>query len=371
MERVDMGAIAAEVQAVIARGGPDDDAQFDKLVRTVHAAQCATIPQLGKLAERKGRGPGAVEDWRMLPMVPTTAYKRYDLFAGPLPAACTFKSSGTSGAAPTRAHYSSHGLSLMDTAIDSNARRMLFPDDRKPRMLVLAPPVALAPDVIMVHGMNRMMMRFGGEGSRFLLGPGGLDPEAVVSELGRAAQDNVPVGLFGASFGMVHLLEAMDARGVRINLPPGSRTLDAGGFKGRSREVSREQLREWIASRLGVDPAWQVNLLGMTELPSQHYDDGIAARAEGRPPLRGKRSPPWTRACVLDPATLTPCAPEVEGILMHVDLANVERPLALLTDDMAASHADGSFSILGRARGAEARGCSLSADEWMRAKEAA
>ena len=370
MERPDLAAIAAEVLTVIARGGPDDEARFDDLVRRVHAAQCAAIPQLGRLAAQKGRGPGEVDGWRTLPAVPSGAYKRYDLFAGALPAARTFTSSGTSGATPSRAHYSSQGLALMDAAIDSNARRMLFPDERRPRVLVMAPPAAVAPQMIMVYGMDRLIGRFGGEGSRFLVGPGGLDLPAVVTELERAAADNVPVGLFGASFGMVHLLEAMDARGTRITLPPGSRTLDAGGFKGRSRDVSREELRDWIASRLGVGPDWQVNLLGMTELPSQIYDDGIAARAEGRAALRGKRPPPWLRPTVRAPLSLTPGPPPVPGRLPPTGPPTTISPLALLTDDMGVPHADGSLSILGRARGAEARGCSLSVDEWVRVQEA-
>ena len=80
-------------------------------------AQCAAIPQLGKLAALKGRGPGAMTGWRMLPAVPSGAYKRYDLFAGTLPAARTFVSSGTSGTAPSRVHYSPEGLALMDAAL--------------------------------------------------------------------------------------------------------------------------------------------------------------------------------------------------------------------------------------------------------------
>jgi hypothetical protein len=41
------------------------------------------------------------------------------------------------------------------------------------------------------------------------------------------------------------------------------------------------------------------------------------------------------------------------------DLANVSRPLAILTDDIAEPAGNGGFHVLGRASGTAPRGCSL------------
>ncbi len=364
-------ALSRELEVVIRDGGPRDDAAFDEFVRRIHDWQCEHVDPLARLARAKDRGVGKVTSWHELPAAPAAAWKRFDLYGGPPPAR-VFKSSGTTSGVDQvcQAPYSELGLALMDAAISVNARRMLFPDETPTRILVLAPPPIAAPHMIMAYGMQRLIDEFGVPGSRFLLGPGGLDPAGILGELSRATHERVPVTLIGASFGFVPLLDGLAEKGVRIELPAGSRTMDAGGFKGRSREVTRVQMQEAIAARLGVPPPWSVNLLGMTELPSQLYDDGIAALHEGRVSFAGKRNPPWTRTAALDPVTLDPAPHGATGILLHVDLANIERPLAVLTDDVGVTHDDGSFTILGRAHGAEARGCSLSVEEWQRAQGA-
>jgi hypothetical protein len=358
---------SAAVHDCLASGGPRDDLEFTALARGVHEAQCAAIPALAALAAHRNQGPDRIDHWTDLPAVPVGAYKRFDLYAGSRPPVRTFTSSGTSAGPATvsRAPYSEDGLELMNRVISLNARRMLFPDGLRTRILVLAPPPSAAPGMIMAYGMERLILEHGAEGSRFLLAPGTFDLEAILQELARAERAGVPVTLIGASFGFVHLLDAMASRDLRFSLPPGSRTMDAGGFKGRSREVSAAAMQEAIADRLGIPAPWSVNLLGMTELPSQLYDDGLAAHHEGREPLKGKRVPPWMRTLVIDPESMAPAAPGRPGLLQHIDLANVERPLAVLTDDVGVLEPDGSFRILGRATGAEARGCSISMEAWL------
>jgi hypothetical protein len=66
----------------------------------------------------------------------------------------------------------------------------------------------------------------------------------------------------------------------------------------------------------------------------------------------------------LDPATLLPAAPGETGLLAHWDLANVERPLAVLTDDLGIAR-DGGYEILGRVSDADAKGCSISLDDFL------
>lgn len=392
-----------------------DDECFDDLVQRIHAFQCQSLEPLRRLALHQGRGPEQVKHWQQLPSVPSQAYKRYELYSGCEPCVRTFQSSGTTATSPpgvgtlsgtgavtsvSKAAYSMQGLQLMDRVIYLNAQRMLFPDmmsdslhecsdavttegaipsglqaepsssgraSQKPQILVLAPPPSAAPGMIMAYGMQRLIGEFGAEGSRFLLGPGGIEPAALGTFLARATEKGIPITLIGASFGFVHLLDGLNAQGLRLQLPPGSRTMDAGGFKGRSREVSGEWMQGQVAEWLGVPATHVINLLGMTELPSQLYDDRLAAHLQDRKPLLGKRIPPWMRVQVLEPQSLQPCAPGQPGLIRVVDLANLERPLSLLSDDVGVLFADGSLKVLGRATGADARGCSLSIEEWMAA----
>ena len=138
--------------------------------------------------------------------------------------------------------------------------------------------------------------------------------------------------------------------------------MHAGGFKGRSREVRADELEGEIYDRLGVPRERTINALGMTELASQFYDDSLAAAHQKRDTRLGKINPPWTATVVVDPGTLEPVAAGEEGVLVHLDLANVERPAAVRTNDLGRQLVNG-FEILGRAKGAEEGGCSLTVDD--------
>ena len=138
--------------------------------------------------------------------------------------------------------------------------------------------------------------------------------------------------------------------------------MDAGGYKGRSRALTRSELDSAIAEGLGVPASRALNLLGMTELASQFYD-GVLARDSAE--VRRKENAAWTATRVLGPESLEPLAAGERGLLMHVDLANLERPAFVRTDDIGFWDADG-FEVLGRAEGTGTRGCSLSVEELVR-----
>src|SRR5262249_62325078 len=94
--------------------------------------------------------------------------------------------------------------------------------------------------------------------------PGGATPARP------AARE--PLALCGTSFAFVPLLDRLEARGASLALPAGTRVMETGGFKGRSRELSRDELHGAIEARLGVPRASIVNQYGMCELASQFYE---------------------------------------------------------------------------------------------------
>jgi hypothetical protein len=71
---------------------------------------------------------------------------------------------------------------------------------------------------------------------------------------------------------------------------------------------------------------------------------------------------------VLDPATLSPLPDGQRGLLAHYDLANAGSVIAVLTEDLGHRDGDG-LQLLGRAPGAEPRGCSVAMDELLAAAE--
>src|SRR5262249_19119058 len=123
---------------------------------------------------------------------------------------------------------------------------------------------------------------------------GRLEMESLVAACQGAQASRRPLAILGTSFSFVHVLDALGA--TRLPLPEGSRILHTGGFKGRSREVSAEDLRTSLAHAFGLDPAFIVGEYGMTELSSQLYEGTLRARL-GLPTPCGRHGvflpPPW------------------------------------------------------------------------------
>jgi hypothetical protein len=143
--------------------------------------------------------------------------------------------------------------------------------------------------------------------------------------------------------------------------------METGGSKGRRRAIEPAALRAKLSEAFGIAEEMMVNEYGMTEACSQFYDGSL--REDGRE----KRGPAWARALICDPETLEPAAAGKTGIVRWVDLANCYSLSFVLTEDLARAGNEGKhgpgtapFTLLGRAEGAEARGCSLAAEEWSR-----
>ena len=134
--------------------------------------------------------------------------------------------------------------------------------------------------------------------------------------------------------------------------------MDTGGAKATGIEVSREDVKAAFQRVLGIPATHLVNEYGMTEMGSQFYEDTLRAHHEGRAARPGFTIEPWVRTRVFDPRTMRECAPGEPGVLVHYDLANVEIPFAIQTEDVG-SVCDGRLTLQGRLPEAERRGCSL------------
>jgi hypothetical protein len=353
--------IAAYIKSSFTK--PDEDA-FNRLALEVFSFQYAHVPIYQKLCDKRGAAPGRISTWRDIPGISTEGFKLFELFSKPpAEAQRIFSTSGTTqGVNKGRALFSEEGHELMDAAILENARRYLFPDSGTYRFLIIAPPPEKAPHMIMAYGMDQLKKNYGSPGSRFLIGEQGFVPDELARELRQAVQENIPVALIGASLGFLSFFDFCAQQGLSFDLPQGSRTLDAGGYKGRGRMIAQDEFISLITRFLGIAPDMSINLLGMTELGSQFYDNALKNRCSGTAGARCKENPPWTRTLVLDPRTMQEVPVGAQGVLWHLDLTNLERVAAIQTDDIGRRREQG-FEILGRARGSEVRGCSLSIEE--------
>ena len=341
--------------------GRDDEARFERLALSLFAFQFEANPPYGRFCAARGATPESVASWREIPAVPTGAFKELPLRCFPAERTIhVFRTSGTSLA--RRGELQLDTLEPYEASLTASFERGVLPDlapgERLP-MLVLAPSPAEAPDSSLSHMFAVMLARRAAPGSGWFLREGELAVDALLEALAAAAP-SPKLLLCGTAFAFVHWLEALERRGLHLTLPAGTRIMETGGFKGRSRELPREQLHAWLQDRLGVSAGRIVNQYGMTELGSQFYDSVLLEPAAPR----RKLAPAWTRVRVVDPVSEREVGDGAVGAIRIVDLANTGSVLAIAPADLARRTAEG-FEVLGREAGAEARGCSIAADEML------
>ncbi len=386
---------------------PLDDARFNALALEVFAYQYERNAAYRAFCQRRGATLANVRRWPAVPAVPAAAFKELPIACFPVErAAVVYRSSGTMG--QKRSQHYLPSLELYEASLKPAFKAFVLPDVSNIRMLALAPPPRLMPQSSLIHMLEVALRTWGAPGSAYCLDEAGLQHKAVVAALREAERSGEPIALLGAAFAFVHLLDYCREQGLRFALPPGSRIMDTGGYKGRSREAPKQELYALYGSVLGVPLHHVVNEYGMTELGSQFYDtvlrdaQSITTKTQrtqrvqklSPPPrsspveeevtgdrVRYKQGPPWARAVVVDPETLEPTGPssslpaapsphrgggrrEGVGLLRIYDLANLGSAMAIQTDDLGVYAGEG-FEILGRASGAEARGCSIAMDELL------
>ncbi|MDE0474023.1 MAG: long-chain fatty acid--CoA ligase [Gammaproteobacteria bacterium] len=344
-------------------GTPLSDADFDDLARRISEQQWERNPVFARFCAARGVQRGSWSSWHALPPVPTRAFRDRGLVSRG-PAQAVFRTSGTTGGAAERGEHRVPDLSLYHASLLPNFEAHLLPDGARLPLISLIPSPLEVRDSSLSHMIGVVEAELVAETGYFVDRDGRLDEHGLRSALRGAEGAGDPVLVVGTAFAFVHLLDALATDGSRFRLPDGSRVMETGGFKGRSRTVPRKELYAAIDSRLGIPSDRIVNEYGMTELLSQFYEPVLT----GGPRLH--HPPPWVRTRVLDPATLDPLPPGREGLLCHFDLANLGSVCCVLTEDLGVEppEAEGEgFRVLGRNAGAEPRGCSLAMDDLMTA----
>lgn len=345
-------------------GQPSDD-RFERLALAIYGYQLEHNPAYRRFAERRGAS-AAPSTWLDIPALPAPAMKEAAFATfDPQEAAVVFRTSGTTTGRPGRHYVKETGL--YEAALSAHFRHFVLPDlPRGERILTLRLFPDL-PDSSLSHMLRTVADRFGVDGGVYLAGSGGLDGQGLAGALRRAEREGRPILILGAVLGLLAACESLAEARLRFRLPAGSRIMETGGFKGRRRQVSTEELHATYLQRLGVTESMVVNEYGMTELASQFYDSALRAAVAGegwREHEPGRLvPPPWVRVRAVDPGTLRPLPPGRRGLLQVCDLANLHTVPFLLLEDVGRVDERGRLTLEGRAEGAEARGCSLTAED--------
>ena len=326
------------------RSGTGD---FAELAMEVFAFQREHNPTYRTFCDR--RPP--VNSWQEIPAVPTSAFKDFSIACFPVSAAVAeFHTSGTTAETAGKHYFKT--LELYETAIKPNFTAHLLPDAARLPVLALTPSPVDAPHSSLAH----MLGVVAGHDCEFFVERETLLLERLTQRLCEMQWASQPVMLLGTAFAFIHLFDHLGK--TRFELPEGSRAMETGGFKGRSREVTKPELYQLFTHHLGIPAQRIVNEYGMTELSTQFYDATMRLDQQSD----CKDIPAWARVLVINPNTGGESATGERGLIRIFDLANLWSAMCIQTEDLGIAHADGTFEVLGRIAGAEVRGCSLNTE---------
>lgn len=355
-------ALIADLLAFIAQDDCTDD-QFNDLALRLFAHQYENNAPLRSFCQRRGATLCSVKSWRDIPAVPIDAFKAMELRSEPAsPNERVFMTSGTTGRAARGKHFHP-ALDVYDLSMKRYFAPRFMQGVERMSMGILFPDEQAMPNSSLAHYLALAKSEFGSADSRYYLTPEGLDMPGLCAALEESERSGQPFALLGASFSLVHVMDALKAQGRSFKLPAGSRILDTGGYKGQSRELPLEEFYADLSALFGVPCQLCINMYGMTELSTQFYDAGNATLPSV------KSGPHWIRSRLVEPITGRDVAAGERGILVHCDLANYNSTTTILTEDVGL-WADGGFLLLGRAEGAAAKGCSMAVDEFVKATSA-
>lgn len=360
--------LVEEVRAFVC-APPSTNEEFDALASRVLVRQLRHYPTYGELAASRGLSDDALErgavPWTAAPPMPSAAFAHLPLRIGQPEQ--TFRSSGTTRDGASRSEHQHTNLDLYRTIVDRSFPDAVFsepdPEPRSRTVLSLVPPPSLVDDSSLGFMIDHAMKRWADERSQWAFDDHQLVPSKAVDWLQTvAAHADRPVVL-GTALALWAVLDAAAGGSRPSPWPAALRLMETGGFKTERFRLTREQLLRRLREEAGVTTDRVVREYGMTELTSQAYSDPLRA-----PNLFGL--PHWTRVRALDPETLEDVEVGAPGLLAFLDLGNVGSAAFVLTEDIGRL-ADGEptvgrrFELLGRARDAQLRGCSLTTEQLL------
>jgi phenylacetate-coenzyme A ligase PaaK-like adenylate-forming protein len=325
----------------------EEPSDFNQMALRVFAYQYERSTAFRKFCDRRNANPKRLDHWKQIPMVPVEAFKHAKLYCGTEEPVRCFLTSGTSGGPTTRGKHYFQDMDLFTAAVRRTFKEVVIPELDRIRMVMLAQPPEQVPGSLITCHLQTAIDLYGAPGSGFFVDKNGLRLDEIQKAFSEATQAGEPVLVMGTAFAHLHLCDS----DLKISLPPGSLAVHCGGFKGRSREVTRPELHELMRRRLGVNRV--INLYGMTEATSHFYGD------------EWHELPPWAAVRILDPDTLAEKPDGETGLVGWVDLINLDACVTVLTQDLGVRKGDRSVLLLGRVPGAESRGCSMAMDDFL------
>ena len=332
------------------------EGDFNEHACALFRLQSKRVLPLRKLCEAKKIVPEEITNWQDIPTIPADSFGEFEITSlRPDDRTVVFHSSGTTGANTSKHWHNDESLSIYEASLKSSFQIHMIPEAIwSGDCLSLTPSNVEAPHsslAYMAENVTCLNVQFAGINSN-----DGWRVDAVIanSVCARAIEQQAPIIITGPAFSFVHWLDELTEK---FHLPEGSRVMETGGYKGRSREMPKTELHAMISKKLGISREWIVCEYGMCELGSQAYDAIAGSDLD-----RCLRFSSWTRAQIVNADTGVEVNEGEAGLLRIMDLTNVRSVVGVQTQDLAIRRGDG-FELIGRVTQANPRGCSLALSE--------
>ena len=313
-----------------------NDSTFDDIALRIFYKQAKENKVYRDFIGFLGIEPTSIDRVDKIPFLPISFFKSHDVVTGNqgIPE-IIFTSSGTSGS------FSSRHIVPQLSFYLSNAKRnfeFFFGSLTEYHILALLPSYLERDGSSLISMVNYFMAESQSSGSGFYLN----NYEELLRQIKKVKDDGRKVLLLGVSFALLEMAESFEVDLSQCII------MDTGGMKGKRKELTREELHEFLQNKFHVDVIHSE--YGMTELMSQAYSAGGGLYS----------SPPWMKAVARDlndPFKMEPIGKT--GGINVIDLANLHSCAFIETQDLGKIHQNGRFEILGRFDNSDIRGCNL------------
>ncbi len=302
--------------------------------------------------------PANTTNWAEIPILSTDCFKEYKLFCQPDNfVEKTFISSGTTQSQKSHHHLSQAELTLYENSlIQTFFQAFKLNEESQIQYFILTENPLEKPNSSLIYMFETIRKKLNLNANIYFVQNDQLQISSLKKALEKACTTQIPILLAGTAFSFVNLL---DSNIPNFEFPANSALMETGGFKGKSREISKTELYKALAEKFNLPKYSLVGQYGMSELNTQYYDASFALGAESEM-SRYKKAPAWARNRVLNINNLNQEVKIGEtGLLAHYDLANLDSLAFVLSGDLAIKRESGYFELIGRASNLSLKGCSL------------
>lgn len=270
-----------------------------------------------------------------IPFLPVSFFKSHEIKTNHFKEEIIFTSSGTTGNSTSR-HFVKD-ITLYEKSF-TTCFELFYSKPENYCILALLPSYLERDGSSLIYMSEKLIEKSKHASSGFYL----HNIDELAEQLIELEKNQQPTLLIGVSFALLDLFEKHQFQLKHTTI------METGGMKGKRKELTREELHQFIKKASGVKQVHSE--YGMTELLSQAYakNDGLYS------------TPPWMKIIIKDiNDPFQSLANNKTGAINIIDLANIDSCCFIATQDLGKINKHGQFEVLGRFDNSDIRGCNL------------